>query len=471
MLRRVVAWVLVSAALLPAASASAAVTPLTLGKGDYPSVGVDTAGNAYVVWNGPRVANVSPLMFCRVSTGASACDGGARALEVPGSSESRPFVFVSGQRVLVAQSRFAADPAVRGVYLITSADGGATFGLARNVGDLGLMLDAVAGPGDTISFVTSSAVNLRFQNVAADATVPAPTYATLSPGGGSALRLGAVDLDGGTPFVLLYDAAGNAAWRRHNGGDPNDAASWSATSTPGYLGEEPGLAGGPLGLFASGRLGPTSTRPIVRRFAGSGFAAPVTIDTTSANPVIGQDAGKRLHAVYGAFDLKHAVSDNGTTWKAETLVKGASPSGRPWLAVAPDHTGAVVYWSGGEIRLARLRATSSSAATSKTITVAGGTVTLAGPRRCVPPHESFTASITSKRKSEDARFVSVTRVVWFIDGRTHATDRNAPFRQSLLQFNVPAGTAHSLKARVTIKLRRGAPVTRTIAVGFQYCAS
>ena len=206
----------------------------------------------------------------------------------------------------------------------------------------------------------------------------------------------------------------------------------------------------------------------MRKFAGSGFSAPATIDTTSANPVIGQDAGKRLHAVYGSFDLKHAVSDNGTAWQAETLVKAASPSGLPYLAAAPDHTGAVVYWSGGEIRLARLGTTTTAGTGKKTISVAGGKVTLKGPRKCVPPHESFIARLTYER---DGRLRKVTRVDFLVDGHRDARDRKAPFRESILQLNVPAGTSHSLKARVKIKVRDGGPLTRTLRVKFQYCSS
>ena len=458
---RVLLLVAVVVSLLAGASAAgAAVTPLTLGKGDLPGVAVDVSGNAYVAWRGASAQNVRPLMFCRVAKGASTC--AARAISVPGTSQSQPFVFVVGTRVLVLESRNSSD-----VFLLASTDGGATFGPARNLGQLGLLLDAVAGPGDTISLVATYAANLRFVNVAVDGTGPAPPFATLSPSGTS-FDFAAVDLVGSTPFVLLYDGNGNALWRRWAGsGDLNDAASWTAPSTRGYLGEEPGLAGGPLGLFASGRLGPTSTRPVVRRFVGSGFTAPTVIEPTSANPSIAQDAGKRLHAVYGGFDLEHAVSDNGTTWRVETLVRGASAV-RPRLAATADHSGVVVYSSSGDVRLARLGRAATVTGTSKTIKVAGGSVTLRGPRNCVPPHESFIARLTYKRRG---RLQRVSRVDFLIDGRRQRVDRTFPFRQSLLQFNVPAGTAHSLKARATIRLRGGKSVRRTIGVHFAYCAA
>jgi len=211
----------------------------------------------------------------------------------------------------------------------------------------------------------------------------------------------------------------------------------------------------------------------VRRFEGSGFRAPVLVEQTSANPEIAQDAGRRLHAAYGAFDLIHSFSDDGATFKHETLVKSASPSERPRLAAAADHSGAVVYASGGAIRLARFGGTASapSVAGSKTISVRGGKITLKGPRTCVPPHESFIAKVSSRRKSRRSSFVKVTRVTFSIDGKRHASDRTAPFRQSLLQFDIPAGTAHTLKARVTVKLRSGKTLTKTITVGFSYCAA
>jgi len=468
MLRSLAVSLVTVAGLLPGTVAAAAVTPLTLGKGDFPSVAVGGDGTAHVAWRGPSDgSNVSQLMFCRVPKGASACAGGARALPVPGTGESRPFVLPYERGIVVVQSRLSNDPAVRGLYVIISTDGGATFGTAYKAADVGLLLDAVGGPGSTVSAVGSYASNLRYVNFAFG--IPETPFATLSsPGTGD---LGAVALlNAATPFVLLYDGSGNAAWRHYDGsGDLNDEANWSAASTPGYLGEQPGLAHGTLGLFATGRLGPTSTRPAVRKFAGTGFAAPSTIDTTSANPVIAEDGGKRLHAVYGGFDLRHAVSDNGTAWRAETLVKAASPSGLPYLAGGPGHTGAVVYWSGGEVHLARLGTTTAAGTGKKTIAVAGGKVTLKGPRACVPPNESFVARVTYKR---DGRLRKVTRVDFLVDGRRDARDRKAPFRESILQLNAPAGTTHSLKARVKIKVRGEEKLlTRTLRVKFQYCSS
>jgi hypothetical protein len=468
MLRNLVLAAIVVAGLSSCATAAAVVTPLTLGPGDFPGVAVDGAGTAYVAWKGPRTTNA--LMFCRVARSAGACDGGARALPLPGPTTARPFVFVTGNRVLVLASAFQ-NTSGDTIFLTTSNDGGTTFGPAVSLGYLGSLQDAVAGPGDTISFVTYWSGNARFQNVPISATGPEPTYATLSTSGNE-FDFPAVDLDGVAPFVLLHNPNGDAVWRRWKGtGSFNDAANWTTASTPGYLGEEPGLTGGPLGLFAIGRIKPPSLRPAVLKFAGSGFATPATIDATaSGNPVVEQDAAKRLHAVYGSLKLRYAYSDNGTAWKVQDLVDSGS-SGLPHLAAAPDHSGVVVYWSGSpsSVRLARFPGpvASSSAATSKTITVSGGKVTLAAPKACVPAHESFRVRVTSKR---GGRFAKVTRVLFSFDGRKQSpADTRAPFSASILQLFIPGGTAHQIKARVTIRLRSGKSVTRTLAVHVSYC--
>lgn len=451
---------LVASGLLAATAQAKAATPITLGEGSLAGVALDGSGTAHVAWQG---AGAHPLQYCRVPTGASACDGGVKTLVASGS-DYQPSVLVVGGRIVVLHNR-------RDVEMLTSSDGGTTFGPVRTLGDQELLLDAVAGPGDTISYVGEFSNNLRFHNVGLDATGPT-AFATLSPPN-SALDFGAVDLDGATPFVLLHDSSGNAAWRRYKGsGDLNSEANWTTTSTPGYLGEEPGLSGGPLGLFATGRLSASSTRPVVRRFEGSGFGDPVVIDAqASANPTVAQDPGRRLHAVYGSSDLRHAYSDDGRAWTVERLVPSAGAL-RPRLAVGPDHHGVVVYGDDGIIKLARIGDPPASAPTTnpsrKTVKASGYSATLTGPSGCVPPHESFVAKVTFKRISRKAKRAKVKRVDFLIDGKRHARDTAAPFRQSLLQFDVPAGTAHTLKARVTYRIKRKTRA-RTITVGFRYC--
>jgi hypothetical protein len=222
-----------------------------------------------------------------------------------------------------------------------------------------------------------------------------------------------------------------------------------------------------------------SLAPAVFKFAGAGFAAPAAIDTrASANPVVEQDAGKRMHAVYPNAELghehriAHAVSDNGTIWREETLVTDAGAADRARLAVAPDHSGAAVYAAGGQIRLARIGASLASApstatATSKTIKVAGGKVTLAAPKKCVPARRAFSVHVTAKRGGSLSK---ITRVVFYFDGHKQpGADTKAPFSNPIQQLFSKGGTAHQIKARITIRLRGGKTTTRTVAVHFTYC--
>src|SRR5262249_12944168 len=47
--------------------------PLTIGTGENPSVLVDGAGTAHVVWNEPVPGQADQLHYCRLPRGAAAC--------------------------------------------------------------------------------------------------------------------------------------------------------------------------------------------------------------------------------------------------------------------------------------------------------------------------------------------------------------------------------------------------------------
>lgn len=107
---------------------------------------------------------------------------------------------------------------------------------------------------------------------------------------------------------------------------------------------------------------------------------------------------------------------------------------------------------------------------TKTVTVAGGKVTLKGPATCVPANTSFTAVLSFKRSSrKGALFVKVTRTDFFIDGTRKKIDRRAPFRQRLTVKKLKAGTKHTLKARAYIKVKRGKSPKKSISTSFTVC--
>jgi len=108
--------------------------------------------------------------------------------------------------------------------------------------------------------------------------------------------------------------------------------------------------------------------------------------------------------------------------------------------------------------------------TKKSVTVAGGRVTLSAPSGCVPVGTSFTATLSFKRsKRKGANFVKVSRVDFLIDAKRKKTDKKAPFRQRLTVKALQAGSRHTLKARATIKVKRGKSPKKSISTRFTVC--
>ncbi len=103
------------------------------------------------------------------------------------------------------------------------------------------------------------------------------------------------------------------------------------------------------------------------------------------------------------------------------------------------------------------------------VRVAGGTLTLTGPRQCVKRGSRLTASLAGRSGSRAARFRRVIGVEFRIDGRRVATDRSAPFRRQLRASRLRAGALHRLTARATIQLRDGKQVRRSVTVRFRAC--
>lgn len=100
----------------------------------------------------------------------------------------------------------------------------------------------------------------------------------------------------------------------------------------------------------------------------------------------------------------------------------------------------------------------------------GGSITLTGPKTCVAPGGSFTATLAFKKsKKKGAKTVKVTRVDFSIDNKVVKVDKRAPFRQTLTVRNLAAGSKHTLKARATIKVRRGKPPKKSVSTSFSVC--
>jgi hypothetical protein len=168
---------LVVATLAATLLAASVADAFTIGTGRFasPGLAVDAAGTAYVTWNGQENAlNIAPLRFCRIARGATACDAGAAsAIVTPGNALDRAAVAVSGDRVVVVQSRYGGDvPGFTATYRFTSTDRGVTFGPGQVVGNVPFY-ETVVGPGDTLSGVPSAySQGMTFQNVLLSGTAP-----------------------------------------------------------------------------------------------------------------------------------------------------------------------------------------------------------------------------------------------------------------------------------------------------------
>ncbi len=104
-------------------------------------------------------------------------------------------------------------------------------------------------------------------------------------------------------------------------------------------------------------------------------------------------------------------------------------------------------------------------------TIKGTSVTLQGPKACVRPGVPFTATMSMKRaKRKGAVVVKLSSVDFSIDGVKKKTDRKAPFVQRLTVAAAAPGTLHKLRARGTIKVRRGRPAKKSLTVTFRVCS-
>jgi|GEM_PF-3883075 len=347
---RICAVLLVTAvaAFLAASPASAFV----VGVGSRPGLALDAAGTAYLAWIG---ADSTPtLRFCRLPRGATVCEAGTAAViatNPESTSGSRPFVAVSGDRVVVVQYRYPfTGTFAAGIYRYTSMNRGVTFGAGEMIGSVNFE-EATVGPSDTLSGVPVNGA-MTFQNVVLSGAAANPVpMALLSTTHQNQATVGLVDAS--TPLTVTTNSD-DAEFRRYVGsGSLNDIANWTAPVGIG-LASYPKLAGGPSGLVLV--AGDAAGNLFARKWNGSGFGAPATIGPgRSAAMHVFQDAGGRLHAVYqrdnaNPLQLVHAVSDDGMTWRSGTVALQDIGTGGgiadPRVATAADHVG-VVVWHGG----------------------------------------------------------------------------------------------------------------------------
>jgi hypothetical protein len=264
----IVCLVMVAIALALAAPAQAA-RPITLGTGEGPGLAIDEAGTAHIAWSEDLSDQASTLRYCRLPRGARAC-APLLALPAPGfTAPGTTAVFAPRPGVvhIVASRNRIVQPSL---HVLTSVDGGASFGPATPLGTVSGVATAAFGPGEGVLLMDNVAPLelgwFPFGSSAGRATVAFREY----DGG-----LRAIVSDAGRPVVLMQGGPGpqpRVRTRVWNGtGDIGTTASWSRGPQTGPA-ASPSAAGGPRGAFvAYWRVRPLSTTLLVRRFHNGRF--------------------------------------------------------------------------------------------------------------------------------------------------------------------------------------------------------
>lgn len=347
-------WLVGLLVLLASSPLALAAAPVVLGPGNTPGVAVNGAGTGFIAYNDNDNTTLpanAVVHYCRLPRGATACDV-KLDFGFPGTTGSRPQVFVAGQTVRILAYRYAlpgTDFALD--FVLASTDGGLRFTAPVAVGTLAPYA-AVAGPGPTgISLVTDANANTPYQRV--DANGPL-THAEADLGTQYPYTSAVGLVNPTTPLVTFSAGDGTAAFRVFGGsGDVNDAANWSPAQVigPGSYGR---LAGGPSGLFSQ-MTADNPKRLDLRRYNGSVFGTPVSIriGDGGASNYLTQDAGGTLFSLWpdntcspGCPKLRYATSPDGASWRTADLLALNQQINNPWAAVAADHRGYAVIDTG-----------------------------------------------------------------------------------------------------------------------------
>jgi hypothetical protein len=242
--------------------------------------------------------------------------------------------------------------------LLTSIDGGASFGVAL-LGELHNVEEALIGPAGSISLASDTPATYARYGVDGSGPAEWPVrFSDATEGLYAALAL--VD---GRPVVFFAGDAGMKSYRWNGAGDPNDQATWVPGPAMGYGRWYPSAASGPSGTFLAYTDRARKRQGVfVRRVRGNRFGRPRRVTTSDPiAPKLVQWPDGALTVVYdeGSRTLARD-SRNGRRWsRPRKLFSGNEPSG---LQVAAGPKGGWIVWDGDPglsddepIRIVRLR--------------------------------------------------------------------------------------------------------------------
>ncbi len=252
-----------AAAALAVLPAVAGAAPLTVGRGDLPSVVTDGAGTAFVAYH-PSGEPRNLAAVCSLPVGAKACSplGAVPAFSSGPRSEVQRLELLrrpaDGALVLVASvfdlERSSIDADALSVWSSTSLDGGGTWGPATVIGSGQARFEDVALTADglAVDLIGGDPGAAQFSRLPLTGP-PALVTRDLTPGEDIVTGQSIVSLAGGGVIAgFKYGRWGLA--RLAAGADPS--AGWTPWARAGKVrADETGqmLAAGPRGVFALAR--------------------------------------------------------------------------------------------------------------------------------------------------------------------------------------------------------------------------
>ena len=467
------------AALICLAGADvASAAGINFGTGRFPDAQVDENNTAHVVWDGGT--GDETVHYCQVPRTAGDCTN-RKTFTLPLESIGRStYVFTpGGGRVIVASVRCCG--AAEGLHVLESTDGGLNFGPARHIGKFNFDQDAVFGPGESISGVTTS----TFQN-APLAGPASEARAELDPGFGIP-TYGSVAIHNGTTPVFARADGDNTTFHRHNGaGGLNDKASWVGP-TAIEPGNEVVMAGGPAGTILQYVRGtPGKNYWAARVFDGTNFGPERRI-TEVGSPIFAENTaspfGGGFHTVWidnrSPNSVNWSRSADGADWTAPYEAFADADADNAFnlrIGGAPDGRAFIVWDQNSNTGNAKgmlIPQPGKEEPPVDTQTEAQLEVGLVVPFACVAKPAKARLQVTSKTKKKIAKNkrVRITKVVFSLDGLKKVTDKKAAFRNDFKTDTLANGTAHPASAKVTfVPVKGGKSRTKTLKGTVRICA-
>ena len=476
---------------LAAPAAAGAATAFTAGNGVAPAIAVAEDGTGHVAWQTDVIGADDQIQYCGVPGAGAAC-AGTQTLDFPHPAGKSPvaeedstqvFLPAPGKVVLAATCFVcgATGDATDRTFRWISTDGGASFaapeevGSALNVDGQGALLagDVLALPDRNGRVATMPGAAPQtyagfFTNFSPSVVaVPGTSQILAANNDLASIKYGVFDGPGLAPLVTDIAIA-----------DPKGDES------------ETDLVAGSSGVFLTNRQFVALNEhvilrrydPVTRTFgAGRAIEGSDPIDNSAINPDSYEDAGGAIHVVYRSnFDggrLRYLRSDNGGLGFSPGQNLAAKEDFRD-PRVAADATGhGFAVWranGAGPIRVVALDPRFEGGRVPErevTGRVAGATLAVAAPSKCVLRGSSFKVTLKVKRqKRKGSLFVKVRRADFSVASKLVKSDKQAPFVQRVTVDPVKAsGSKLVLRVRAFIKVHHGKEPKKSIRSTVTVC--